>query len=480
MAGILENPLAHKDCLEIIRWLSKLRWGSIIKKNFPLNGLKVVLKMTDKGVVLRFKHHVTKTTISKIAIGKELEDFVFKPTNSERILKIRAAYLRSYSPPSFEGIVPLLHSIGFAESRMSCFKLLIPITKAAFFHYQIESTHFISDTGLMSSNCASAIIDKVKMLACIIKDKHNGKLFLCIETAERLAFPSFTKKAHALRNALGYLTGYLPGGHAYYFAFSGKQTKRISGFRYTRIRNEIKSGYSPLNSNPYSWIRGNLSEANRYYKDKALRSISIQEFSVLCQRVHDNIEVATVLLLILESSVASLTFMPGGFAIALEMISDIIVEGKKIDLRPVKNRVTIKKIRNELLSTIERYKIEIDEDAAKIFTNKINGLNQITNSARLRAPFEILGIKLDLADYQIINTRNDFLHGKVPDILNVGKERSLDRVNGDLYYASMKLYTLLNMVILKWIGFDNYVLNFPKIQERACGMKIKEKHYRKI
>jgi hypothetical protein len=43
-----------------------------------------------------------------------------------------------------------------------------------------------------------------------------------------------------------------------------------------------------------------------------------------------------------------------------------------------------------------------------------------------------------------------------------------------------RLYTLPNMIILKWMGYDDYVLNFPKIQEQACHFRLKEKHYRKV
>ena len=37
-----------------------------------------------------------------------------------------------------------------------------------------------------------------------------------------------------------------------------------------------------------------------------------------------------------------------------------------------------------------------------------------------------------------------------------------------------RLYTLPNMIILKWMGYDDYVLNFPKIQEHFSNQTKRE------
>jgi hypothetical protein len=35
-------------------------------------------------------------------------------------------------------------------------------------------------------------------------------------------------------------------------------------------------------------------------------------------------------------------------------------------------------------------------------------------------------------------------------------------------------YTLLSMIILKWIGYDNRVVNYPKIHEGFTEIRLKE------
>ena len=83
-------------------------------------------------------------------------------------------------------------------------------------------------------------------------------------------------------------------------------------------------------------------------------------------------------------------------------------------------------------------------------------------------------------DLKILEARNDFLHGRVPDITDAGKDRSLDRRRKDLYYTSIRFYTLLNMLILKWVGYDNRVINYPKLNEAFTEIKLKEEPYRQV
>lgn len=48
------------------------------------------------------------------------------------------------------------------------------------------------------------------------------------------------------------------------------------------------------------------------------------------------------------------------------------------------------------------------------------------------------------------------------------------------YYLYLKLYTLVSAIILKYCGYDSFILNFPKIYENSTKIELKEEHYRKI
>jgi hypothetical protein len=247
------------------------------------------------------------------------------------------------------------------------------------------------------------------------------------------------------------------------------------------MRRTIKSTLCPTNTNPFAWLRGNRKVAEKYYNKGLLRTVSLEEFSLLCQRLHDSVDFSSVILLILESSVASLLFSPGGYAIALESMSDIILANDKPKLAPIKDPAVRKTIVKGCQAIINENSSTILPDDVKALLGRIeNTINQPTNKARLKAPFEFLGIELNPLDLQILESRNDFLHGRIPDITKAGANRSIDRMNRDLYYASMRFYTLLNILILKWVGYDNYVLNFPQIHREYCKVKMKEAPYRKV
>ena len=213
---------------------------------------------------------------------------------------------------------------------------------------------------------------------------------------------------------------------------------------------------------------------------KIFRPLTISEFSILCNKLITNDEFTATILLIIESTKASLIFRPSGYSIALETLSDIIIGAKKEKIAPINSKQDFKDLKKDLIEVLNKHSTKesfIDVNTLKI---RIENINQITNLESLKKPFSILGITLLDEDLKVIKSRNDFLHGRVPDFKKQGANRSIELKDYDLYYASVRLYTLLNVLIFKMIGFDNYVLNFPKIYEKYTKLKVKENYYRKV
>jgi hypothetical protein len=280
------------------------------------------------------------------------------------------------------------------------------------------------------------------------------------------------------KNAIGYLTGHLAADAGCFFAYTRKEKSTPTHFYYTEWRNSITSSYQPVYSNPFGFIREKKS-AQRLYDKKLIRPFTLPEFGSLCQHLYDSRIFTGLVILILEASIASLLFMPGGFAIAMETLADLVSEPSKEKLAPIKTPSLSKKVRQGCIDVINKECAGMSEEDIKVLLGRIENINQVTNKARLRRPFEQLGIKLSEADIFVLETRNDFLHGRTPDITGAGDERTEERADLDMYYAAMRFYTLLNRLILKWIGYDNYVLNHAKIQENATKIKLREPYYLK-
>jgi hypothetical protein len=331
-----------------------------------------------------------------------------------------------------------------------------------------------------SRTATKAVIAGDEFIAYTLQNESRDKSFLGIECEVKMDYELFSEKAFALKNALGYLTGHLAGDGGYFFVYGKKEMKEIRHYYYSSFRNTIKSTYTPIHTNPYSWLHDKSKIAEGIYKKKMLRTLTIVELSILTNKLYNSIDFSSAIILLLESSVASLLFMPGGYAIVLETLSDLIIGDDKLKLAPIKNKSKAKLLRKKLLETLDSECGDLPAEDYAVLKARIEQLNQMTNGERLKAPFNKLGIKLLDKDLEILRSRNDFLHGRVPDISKTVAEPGLEQKNRDLYYASLRFYTLLNMLILKWIGFDNYVVNFPKLNQEYCKIRLKEPYYRKL
>ena len=71
-------------------------------------------------------------------------------------------------------------------------------------------------------------------------------------------------------------------------------------------------------------------------------------------------------------------------------------------------------------------------------------------------------------DIAAIEHRNDFLHGRITELPNANgepKKVSREVSSMEIYYISLRLYMLVSMLILKYIGYDGRIVNQPKIQQ---------------
>lgn len=470
----IEEIKYHKVLLEIINQFKKPKKGKLISKTAALNGLKAQFKPYKHEFKIEFRYDTFRKGKTHLDVGQDYKKVEIQFSNSNYILE--SLFLGNNAPPYFTGRTHRIHTKGFSEKIKYYYQVVVPLEKELDFHYQIQQTRFNTDLGYRSRCATTAIINSESLQACCI---HNEKkeYFLVIDSAVKQSFEEFSGKANAMKIALGYLSGYYAGNQAYFFAYSTKLKKKPKHFRVVQMRGSIKSGYTPIHSNSHAYLHRNVL-AKKYYS--LLRPVSLSEFSILCEKIHGSLDFSSLLVLMLESSVASLLFMPGGYAIALETLSDLVIGKKKLKLSPIKDKSVSRKIRKEFLEVLNKNSSTILPDDLETLHKRIDQLNQTTNKARLKAPFDLLTIATNDEDLTILETRNDFLHGRVPDLTKSGTDRSTERINKDLYYCSMRFYTLLNMIILKWIGYDNRVVNYPKIHEGFTQIRLEEEPFRQV
>lgn len=468
----------NKEVLKFITNFEKDKIGKFKKMNSPLNDIdNVVVRHNKKDFTFEFDFHFYLRNKGAIDIGKIIKNIEFE--YDDNLVVVENMFIGSISPPTMKGSAYRIHSHRFSKAKKQYWKLVIPILEEVNIFFTIERIAFSTDRVDCSINGTQAKLNGEDVYIIHEKDDNKNN-YLIIESKNKQSYKEFSDLAFSIRIALGYVTGSFVGNKGYFFSYSKRKMDHYNHFYFSSLREGIQTLMYPINTNPYAWARGNKKYAERLYREKVLRPLSIVEFSNLCNKLKEDDDFAATLLLIIESGKASLIFRPSGYSIALETLSDIIIGDKKLKLAPINSKQDCKKFRRELNEVLSKYSdLESFRDI-KTLKGRIEHINQMTNSERLKAPFDILGISLLDEDLKVISSRNDFLHGRVPDFKGLGNERSIELKDNDLYYATVRLYTLLNMLILKMIGYDSYVLNFSKIYENATCYKVKEDCYRKV
>ncbi|MHA3789977.1 hypothetical protein ACX0HA_17355 [Flavobacterium hauense] len=440
--------------------------GTLKKIGSPLDGIdKVSLKFIAKKFRFEFDANKYFSRKKKLDLVEGIKKVEFEDENKHFILG------NIYFDGIAEGEITDAYSKGFSKRRKFYYKLMIPLSRSMNFHFTLDTLSF--------SRLGTLIKLFEEDLAVIQIKDDNENHFLVIVSKMKQSYEEFADKTFAVRVALGYVTGLFAGNTGYFFSYSNKKLENFIHFYYCSLRSEIKTFMNPINTNPFAWILHDQKNADKILKQKKLRTLSQEEFSKLCNLLMKNDSLLATLLLIIESGKASLIFRPSGYAIALESLAQIILGDDVEKNCPITSKPLSRKFRKELNEVLDKYVENEHFKDVDTLRGKITHINQVTNKEKLTKPFKLLSINIDKEDEIVIGSRNDFLHGRVPDYKKLGDGRSIELKDKDLHYASLRLYTLVNLLIFKFIGFDNYLINFAKIYERHTGYKLKEEYYRK-
>lgn len=271
---------------------------------------------------------------------------------------------------------------------------------------------------------------------------------------------------------LGYLIGKLTQNEGVYFSYTKKKMDTPNALKFSSFRPSINSLHHPVNSNPYGFkVKGR--KGDRLYKK--MKPISEIEFSKLCQQVYSKTDLKAALLLLMEVLKESIFTMATDMAVILETLTNLYAKENPDYFIYVKQPKVSSAILKELRLVITNHKAEIG-DAAEKLTDKVNQINQVSNKIKLSKPFELLGFSLNAEDVKVIERRNDLLHGR----LSLNYDEDIEKADNKLYLIATKLYTLVNVLILKQNGFSGYIINWPVYNKQVHKIKLNEDVFRKI
>lgn len=297
----------------------------------------------------------------------------------------------------------------------------------------------------------------------ITQHKHNEKSYIIIENLDPVSYSNFKKDSYSIQKGIGFLIGYMPGGENYIFS--------SKNFVYQRLaRKALKSIFHPVTSNPYSFtVLHDQRKITENYESK-LAVIPSSVVSNFVTKIHDSEELSVAIIFLMEvTSLSSVVSMPGVFSVILESFANIIINEQNIRESLISDEELAQEIIDELNLVIDNHTSKIHPDAVIKIRRRLASINQpintnkISNAMKLREPFDQLGITLSSIDEKAIEYRNDLLHGNI--LMHDVTKRTSKEIDDRMLYVSAKLYTLISKLILKYCGYNGYVINHAKFYD---------------
>lgn len=449
--------------------------GMIRSIDFP-NGSNIKLQPNNNGI--KFTLEIDDSIIYE---NEKWEYRDLEIIQNELLIKIPILFLTNRSSREAKGEIRAFKYGEIVHNEQKYNRLVLPLNKRLNFSFSIENVliDYINKIRISTNEATEITINGVKFLLFIAKEEvaEKSKInYLVIESKTKLEYLDFSEYCFSILISFGFVSGDFINNDGYFFQYNSRNMTDVLGIEYRRMRGSIKCQYVPIYSNAYGYLHDREKAAQ--YNDK-LRKLKIIEFSKLCQYCHSKDDIKTILLLIIEANNQSLVGAPGILSIALETLSNVIYDENETTLAPIKSKSTSKTIRKELIKIIDSFKNEIEFEGSEILKAKINQINQRTNRDKLLIPFKILKIPITTTDIEAIEQRNAFLHGRTPMVQEI-EPRSINEVDKFRYYLYLKLYVLISSVIMKYVGFDNLVLNYPKIYEKSTEIELTEEYYKQI
>ncbi|WP_297101622.1 hypothetical protein [uncultured Draconibacterium sp.] len=470
----LDQMIELSKSFELLNEIRDMDNGLITSKEFT-SGYKIHLEPNKRGIKFTLFHD------SLIFEHDKLEFRNLEIIQNDLNIKIPYLFLSEKTGGQVSGKIPAFEYGDFDKINSTYHRLALPLNQQLDFMFSVENVllDYYYESGIHTREATEIKIENHIFHFFVAKNKIKeipNRDYLVLESKTPMSYSEFSEFCFSILVSFGFVSGDFINDDGYFFQYENSCMTEVVGIAYRQLRGSIKCQYVPIYSNPMGYIHD--SKKADLYRDK-VRTLNLAEFSKLCQYCYSNDDIKSILLLLIEVQTQTLVSGPGILSIALETLANVIYEENESTLAPVKSKSTSKKLRKELLKTVDNFNSEIEEEGIKILKSRIDQINQRTNREKLLIPFNILEIPIFPVDVEAIEQRNAFLHGRTPMAQEV-EPKSINEADKFRYYLYLKLYVLVSSVVMKYIGFDNLVVNYPKIYENSTGIKLDEEYYRQI
>ena len=438
----------------------------------------VNIKFLNDKITFRQSTNSTKCNFMPDSF-KDINEYIFNIKNNNTTIKILDSMQIKYNSLDADFKIYKISSDNFDinKPQKARYKILLPCSQKIDYtqHYDLFECF----------NFENINTQKVKSIIFPV-DIYEFKLYsideysIIIDSIKELDFKLFDEYYRIVLIAYCFITGFAPVQKGYIFGYYDNSQEYKSFVYDANAFSEYNSKVKIINTNVYNYSEDKSIQDELISK---LRPVSKDSIQKLTNCMLNNSKFYDIMDIIFNINKID-SFGRGTaslYAVCLEIITSIICQDNKYK-STINNKIKKKELQKKLDQVAQDYykdKIPDEEYNESVIKKRINALLQPTNRDKLRLSFDALNLKLSINDLNQIERRNDLLHG---NNLFASQNLPLEDEAKEILYLNFQLNYLVNVLILKYIGYSGAVMNLSKIIKITSNLETvkNEKPYKVI
>lgn len=310
--------------------------------------------------------------------------------------------------------------------------------------------------------------------------------YLVIDSTASCILSEFINISHSILLGHGFLYGNVYLDEGYILSSTDKEFNRIVNASFSIYRKSIKTIYRMHTTNAYSVHdmtskdeaenMAKMEEVKKWIND--IIEIEGSIFSKLCELIYNKEPISRAVLNTIQGNLLSIELKGSAYSIALEAITKVFMEEQNEKSPKPLEKPLFKKLKDKLFVALDEMlppDIEKYKNVRAILKTRIDNLNSPTNSDKLQKSFDLVGYTLKEYERTALMTRNKFQHGELP-----ASDDTHDVVFKEVYFMTIIMHRLIYTLVLKRIGYEGYIINYPQLHSHITEKDLKEPVFYKL
>lgn len=272
-----------------------------------------------------------------------------------------------------------------------------------------------------------------------------------IDSIDKISIELFQQVSYAIRLCFAFLSGKFYKGESILVSSDTSDFSKIDYFDYQVEQPSIITDNQIINP---TFFFGQYSEKDKETQEQWKEFHNMFDpgiFSSICIKVLDSPELKRSIELIINAGSINDPIQKGAlYSVSIETLTELLkTENKKV-FKPIQESRIWKPFYKDLKTSLDVIKGSISEEGFMMLNSKLANINSPTNREKLEKPFKLVGIDLTQTELEILEQRNNYLHGGQPEDKNWSAMSNM---------KALKLHYLIGMLILKYFNYSGHYIN---------------------